>query len=59
MANYFYPEEFQDFPKNKKRNAPTIKLGPSKMTVKFILGYGAALKVIKTNKIGSIKILLN
>lgn len=59
MANYFYPEEFQDFPKSKQNSASALKLRPSKMTVNFILGYGAALKVLKTKKIGNIKILLN
>jgi hypothetical protein len=59
MANYFYPEEFQDFPKSKKSNASAINLKPSKMTLKFILGYGAALELLKTKKIGNIKILLN
>lgn len=59
MANYFYSEEFQDFPKSEKKPPPKLKLGPSKMTMKFILGYGAALSVIKSAQIGNIKILLN
>jgi hypothetical protein len=59
MANYFYPEEFQDFPKSKKNKSIAHNLLPSKMTLKFIFGYGAALKVIKSAKIGNIKILLN
>lgn len=59
MAKYLYPEEFQDFPKSQKKHTISPKAGPSKMTLSFILGYGAALIVIKSAKIGSIKILLN
>lgn len=59
MAKYIYPEEFQDFPKSQKKQAICPKVGPSKMTLNFILGYGAALMVIKSAKIGKMKILLN
>ena len=59
MANYFYSEEFQDLSKSQKKQALKLNLGPSKMTIKFILGYGAALKVIKSSKIGAMKILMN
>jgi hypothetical protein len=60
MTNYVYPEEFQDLPKNKnKAFVKPVPVGPSPMTMKFILGYGAALSVIKSNKIGNLKILLN
>lgn len=60
MQNYFYSEEFQDLSKNKKQHGkkPACQ-GPSEMTMKFILGYGAALSVIKTNCIGNMKILMN
>ena len=60
MTNYFYPEDFQDFPKSQKKQDTKLKvMGPSKMTMKFIMGYGAALSVIKTQSIGDTKILLN
>ena len=59
MAKYFYPDEFQDFPKSQKKHTTRPKTGPSKMTLNFILGYGAALTVIKSAKIGNMKILLN
>lgn len=60
MTNYFYSEEFQDFPKSqKKQNTKPRFAGPSKLTMQFVLGYGAALSVIKTQSIGSMKILMN
>ena len=60
MANYFYSEEFQDFPKSqKKQKAPKHDIGPSQLTLKFVIGYGAALSVIKSSKIGKMNILLN
>ena len=59
MANYLYSEEFQDFPKSQKRQAPKYNIGPSQLTLKFVIGYGAALTVIKSSKIGNMKILLN
>ena len=59
MATYFYPEEFQDIPKSQKKQTKSPKAGPSKLTLNFILGYGAALTVIKSAKIGNMKILLN
>lgn len=60
MTNYFYSEEFQEIPKSKKTHV--IKpnpIKPSMMSLKFILGYGAALSVIKLESIGNLKILLN
>jgi len=59
MANYFYSEEFQDYPKSKKRKVTKHNIGPSQLTLKFVIGYGAALSVIKSSKIGNMKILLN
>jgi hypothetical protein len=60
MTNYFYPEDFQDLSKSQKKYDPKPRLAvPSELTMKFILGYGAALSVIKTNTIGNAKILLN
>ena len=60
MANYFYPEEFKDFPKSQKqKDAKNASPAPSKLTVKFVLGYGAALSVIQSDILGKMKILLN
>ena len=60
MTNYFYSEEFQDFPKSKKQqNTKPGQLSPSNLTMKFILGYGAALSVIKSKSLGNMKILMN
>ena len=60
MANYVYPEEFQDLPKSEPKEYTRLTgIGPSPLTMKLILGYGAALKVIKSRKIGNMKILLN
>ena len=60
MTNYFYSEEFQDFTKSQKKQDTKPRFnGPSKLTMKFILGYGSALSVIKTQSIGSTKIMLN
>jgi hypothetical protein len=60
MTNYLYSEEFQDLLKSQKKQDIKLRLaGPSAFTMKFIMGYGAALSVIKTTSIGSTKILLN
>ena len=60
MTNYFYSEEFKNFPKSqKKQDAKPSPSGPSKLTIQFILGYGAALSVIRTESLGQMKILLN
>ena len=59
MAKYFYPEELQDFPKSKNTKPAKHRIGPSELTIKFIMGYGAALTVLKSKKIGNIKILMN
>ena len=60
MTNYFYPEEFKDIPKSqRKQDTKPCLAGPSIITMKIILGYGAALKVIKSETIGNVKILLN
>jgi hypothetical protein len=60
MTNHFYPEEFQDFPKSQKKQEIKPKIAePSKLTLQFILGYGAALSVFKTHTIGNMKILMN
>jgi hypothetical protein len=60
MTNYLYSEEFQDLSKSqKKHDLKPCFTSPSNLTMKFILGYGAALSVIKTSTIGHMKILLN
>jgi hypothetical protein len=60
MTNYFYSEDFQDLPKSQKKQDTKTRLhAPSIFTMKIILGYGAALSVMKTNSIGQLKILLN
>jgi hypothetical protein len=60
MTNYFYSEEFQDFPKSKKQqNTKQSQLSPSHFTMSFVLGYSAALSVIKSKSIGNLKILMN
>lgn len=60
MTNFFYSEDHKSFPKNQKQQElkPNHR-GPSALTMKFILGYGAALSVLKTESIGNMKILLN
>ena len=61
MANDLYFENYQDVPKHKKKydKAGPAPKSPSTMTMIFILGYAAALKVIKTKTVGDIMILLN
>ena len=60
MTNYFYSEEFKDLPKSqKKKEIKPAVIGPSKIALQFILGYGAALSIIKTEYLGNMKILLN
>jgi hypothetical protein len=61
MIKYFTPEESKDIPQNQKLNKSIQQTGcqPSKLTMNFVLGYAAALKVIKTNSLGNMNILLN
>jgi hypothetical protein len=61
MIKYFTPKESKDSPKNQKPagNNNQSGFGPSKLTMSMILGYSAALKVIKTNTLGNLDILLN
>ncbi len=61
MIKYFTPKESKDSPKiNKKTGSKKQNgIGPSKLTMSIILGYSAALKVIKTNTLGNLDILLN
>ena len=61
MTNYSTPDESQDFLKsristdNLFQNVPK----PSELTMNFIFGYSAALKILKTVNFGNVKILLN
>jgi len=60
MTNYLYSEDSKDFTKHQKQ--PELKSaspGPSKMSLNFILGYGAALSILKTTKFGKFEFLLN
>lgn len=60
MMNYLYSENSKDFTKHQKQ--PDLKSaipGPSQMTMKFILGYGAALRVLKSQSLGKLELLLN
>lgn len=61
MIKYFTPEESKDLPKSQKIESSIKQTGcqPSKLTMSFVFGYSAALKVIKTNSLGSMNILLN
>lgn len=61
MIKYFTPEESKDLPKNQKisSNIKNKMCQPSKLTMNFVFGYAAALKVIKTDSLGSMNILLN
>ena len=36
-----------------------LSLTPSGLTMKFVLGYAAALAVLKTNMLGTTRVLLN
>lgn len=60
MINHFYSEDSKDFTKHQKQ--PDLKsadLGPSLMAMKFILGYSAALSVLKSKSLGKLELLLN
>ena len=61
MIKYFTPKESKDSPKIQKTTGSKNKngFGPSKLTMSIIFGYSAALKVIKTNALGNLDILLN
>jgi len=61
MIKSFTPEESKDLPSNQKMSyqneASNYK--PSKLTMKFVFGYAAALKVLKTESLGNVNFLLN
>jgi len=61
MTNYFTPEDFQDLKKQKipKTNSELLNYSPSDFTMKIIIGYSAALQILKSNEIGKIEIVNN
>ncbi len=61
MIKYFTPNESKDITKKQKSNSGIKETGfsPSKLSLSFVFGYSAALKVIKTNTLGNLDILLN
>jgi len=61
MQNIITPSEFQELIKNKKIPDYLLKpeANPSKMTLSLIMGYSAALNVLKTKNAGKISLLLN
>lgn len=61
MTNFFTPNEFQDLKKQKTPHkvASVSGLKPSVLTMKVILGYNAALEVLKSKNYGNIGILIN
>jgi hypothetical protein len=61
MIKSFTPEESKDLPNNQKisNHIKDSECQPSKLTMKFVYGYAAALKVLKTESLGSVNFLLN
>jgi hypothetical protein len=61
MQNIITPSEFQELIKNKKISDYLSKTehSPAKITLSLIMGYSAALNVIKTKNAGKISLLLN
>lgn len=61
MINYFTPDDLQSLKKQKlpKNNLKQLNCLPSIHTMKVILGYSAAYRIIKSKQIGDIEILLN
>mgnify|MGYP006883063561 CR=1 FL=1 len=53
----FTPKQHQDSLKTK--SVETRHRVPSELTIKFIMGYGAALQVKKSKNVGQFDILLN
>lgn len=53
----FTPKQHQESPKSISTETP--KRMPSELSIKFIMGYGAALRVRKSNFVGQFDILLN
>lgn len=60
MINQFTPDESQDFLKNKNNVVVFQKTPkPSALTMNFVFGYSAALAILKSNRFGIVKVLLN
>ncbi len=61
MIKHFTPNESKGVQKNQKPNSDVKKAGfsPSKLSLSFVFGYSAALKVMNTNTLGNLNILLN
>lgn len=61
MTNFFTPNDFQDLKKQKtpQKVSSVSKLKPSAYSMKVILGYNAALQVLKSKSHGNIGILIN
>ena len=53
----FTPKKHQKYQKPKVQNVRSII--PSKLSIAFIMGYAAAVRVYNTNSIGHTNILLN
>lgn len=51
----FTPKERQDSPKLKLKRP----IAPSELTIRLIMSYAAAMRVINTKSLGSANILLN
>jgi len=51
------PKQHQDSQNSKLRDA--LNTNPSELSLKFIMGYAAALKVKNTKLLGQLNILLN
>ena len=60
MTNFFTPNEFQDLKKQKAPKQSTLSdMKPSVFTLNVIMGYSAALQVLKSKKFGDLGILNN
>jgi hypothetical protein len=44
---------------HKAKQESTFRYSPSNLTMKFVMGYAAALRVITTKQIGQTSVLLN
>lgn len=61
MTDYSTPDESQDFLRSRITTDNVFQKlpKPSELTMNFILGYSAALTILKTARFGNVKILLN
>jgi len=46
-------------PESAQKLVKKTRVRPSRFTMKFVLGYAAALEVLKTNTLGITNVLLN